>query len=94
MPQEPHALDSLLPIAPAGAGWLGVFGVAMVVAMVVVHVAFALGVMAHAGRRQTLFVPSWVWALATLLTGVLGAVGYWVVHVSTLSPLAKVDAVR
>lgn len=93
MPQEPHSLDALLPIA-SGGGWIAFFGVAMVVAMVIVHVAFALGVLAHAGRRQTQFVPSWVWALATLLTGVFGAVGYWVVHVSTLSPLAKVDAAR
>lgn len=89
MPQQPQSLDAVLPFAPAGTGSLALLGVVMVVAMAIVHIAFAVGVLTHAKVRRPMFVPGWIWALATLLTGLLGVLAYWVVHISTLSPRAK-----
>jgi len=58
-------------------------------ALIVVHVAFANAVYRHsvasrdAGNVQV-FVAPWLWALATLVTGVIGATAYWLLHCSAL----------
>ncbi|GJL93525.1 hypothetical protein [Hyphococcus sp.] len=53
--------------------------------MIVVHVGFALGVYRDATSRPEgpdLATPA-IWALATLLGGVVTAIIYWAVHYST-----------
>ena len=58
----------------------------------VVHVGFALAVLADTGkmqryqRREPFLVGGVIWALATLLGGVFVAVIYWLIHHSTLRP--------
>ena len=59
--------------------------------VLVIHIAFALAVLADTRRlvdrqaRQLVLVPGWVWALATLLGGVFVAAVYWLLHRSTLA---------
>ena len=59
----------------------------------IVHVAFALAVLrdanrlSAAGTEPTLVTPI-VWALGTLLGGVLSAAIYWLIHHSTLKRAA------
>ena len=55
---------------------------------VVIHVFFAIGVLAAASSRRqgTHYVPGAIWGLATLLGGVFVAAAYWFTHDSTLSP--------
>lgn len=79
----------------------GSLGIAWVVTIwfltAVVHVGFAFGVYAdsrsiwHQLRRNTFAVSGEVWALATLLGGVLVAGIYWAVHHSTLRPAQATD---
>jgi hypothetical protein len=58
----------------------------------VVHVCFAFAVWVDAGlveqhqRRSTFLVGGGLWALATLLGGVVVAGIYWAIHHSTLRP--------
>jgi hypothetical protein len=61
-----------------------------IIATAVVHIVFAIGVLKdgqriHGAGNETVLVPFWVWALATLLGGVVIAAIYWAVHHSTLS---------
>ncbi|TLD70843.1 hypothetical protein FEM03_11085 [Phragmitibacter flavus] len=67
-----------------------VFSVVFATATVVVHVAFALAVwidakevMLRTGAR-TFLVGAGLWGLGILVTGVLGAGIYWLIHHSTL----------
>lgn len=61
------------------------------VATAIVHIIFALGVLADARRtydeheRGTRIVPAPMWAFATLLGGVFVAAAYWLIHHSSLS---------
>ena len=57
-----------------------------------IHIVFAIGVYKDAERlekelnRPILFVPVEMWAIATLVGGVITAGIYWVIHHSTLRP--------
>jgi hypothetical protein len=59
-----------------------------------IHLVFAWSVLIDADRmwrterRKPVFVGASLWALATLLGGVLAAGVYWVMHHSTLRPPA------
>ena len=61
------------------------------VATAIVHIVFAVGVLADAARmrkehaRRTKIVPAPMWAFATLLGGVFVAAAYWLIHHSSLS---------
>ena len=66
-------------------GPLAALVIALWVIGVVIHVAFALGVMAHARDRTTVFVGPTLWWLATLLGGPLVALAYWLMHASSLA---------
>ncbi|HEX8297292.1 MAG TPA: hypothetical protein VF593_13395 [Chthoniobacteraceae bacterium] len=67
---------------------------------VVVHIAFALGVWEDTRllslhlRRKTFLVGGGMWALATLLGGVLVAAIYWAVHHSSLRPQTSLTAAK
>ena len=55
----------------------------------IVHVSFAGGVARAAGRehregRETIFVPAFVWFLATLAGGVPIAAIFWAMHFSAM----------
>jgi hypothetical protein len=68
---------------------LQTFSVLLLVATAIVHVALAVGVLQDGlklveHRHRIYFLPPSLWALATLLTGVLGATAYWLMHCSTL----------
>lgn len=70
----------------------GVFFIVAIVlwaASIILHIAFALAVHAHATSRDTVFVGPLMWALATLLGGPLVALAYWLIHMSSLSASAK-----
>ena len=72
-------------------------GFAFLIAVVnaVVHVVLAIAVMAdqakrtHRVYRERSLGPAWVWILVTLLTGVIGAAVYWLIHVSNLGPVPR-----
>ena len=70
---------------------VGGFAAVVAILTVIVHVVLAWGVWgdAHAvllEKRWLFLAPPWLWALATLLTGVLGATSYWLINRSTLRP--------
>lgn len=73
-------------------GLIGLWAVIAAVLTTLIHLAFAWAVLDDASvtwrieRRKTLFVSGGLWALATLLGGVLVAGLYWVMHHSTLRP--------
>lgn len=64
-------------------------GVAVITALL--NIMFALAVyidaqkLVHEDDLKTVFVPGPVWAIATLFGGVLIAVGYWLVHRSSIA---------
>jgi len=64
-------------------------------ALIVVHAGFAIAVFRDAEAleqgtsRKVCLVPGGIWALATLLGGVITAGIYWVLHHSTLRPAAE-----
>ena len=59
--------------------------------LIIVHISFAVAVFKNASalERQrggaTLGAPI-IWALATLMGGVVTVLAYWFIHLSTLSP--------
>lgn len=59
-------------------------------ATALIHIAFAIGVFKAAEKLEeggdTHFVPPMIWALATLIGGVVTAGIYWALHHSTLCP--------
>ncbi|MBC8095111.1 MAG: hypothetical protein H7Y43_04800 [Akkermansiaceae bacterium] len=61
------------------------------VLVIIVHVAFAVGIFTDASavaRRRgfsTIVTPV-IWALAALVTGALAVLVYWLMHHSTLNP--------
>jgi hypothetical protein len=80
-------------LGPELAPLMMAIGIAGFVLMVIVHVAFAVGVYRDATTtlqtRTVWFVSPFIWAVATLLGGVLVATAFWVVHYSRLRPLAR-----
>ena len=72
----------------SGSPGSGVFQVAVICLWalgVVVHIAFALAVLASARGKETTFVGPGMWCLATLLGGPLVALAYWLINVSSLA---------
>jgi hypothetical protein len=74
-----------------GTHYAGYFMVAYWVLLVIVHIALAAAVYQDGSRRvdggtSILLAPLAVWALATLVGGLLPAFAYWVVNASTLRP--------
>lgn len=64
-----------------------VFVVLSWVVVIIVNVAFAVGVY-HSSlelRHKTRLVPQAIWVMATLFGGVVTAGFYWLIHHSTLS---------
>ena len=56
---------------------------------VAVHVTFAVGVLLDADKMKsaggsTFIVPGWMWAIATLIGGIIPVIGYWFIHHSSL----------
>jgi hypothetical protein len=83
-------MDTLLQFAGAsGTGVFAVVTIALWVASIVLHIAFALAVYARAEGRDTVFVGPMLWALATLPGGPLVALAFWLIHMSSLSTHAK-----
>jgi hypothetical protein len=79
---------------------VGLWALAATLLTALIHVAFAWAVLDDAGviwrieRRKTLFVSGGLWALATLLGGVLVAGLYWAMHHSTLRPETRPASMR
>jgi hypothetical protein len=75
--------------------WL--FGIAVAIATVLLHLMFAAAVYVDARRLvdrdklKAVMVPGEIWALATLLGGVFVAMGYWVIHRSTIAKLEELS---
>lgn len=66
-------------------------------ALIVVHIVFALAVFRHSsatrdGGSELVFAAPGIWALATLVTGVLGATCYWLLHCSSIRPAPYASA--
>jgi hypothetical protein len=78
----------LAPISAANP-IMGMILLALLLLSIAIHVAFALGVRAHSVGRETLFVGSGFWSLATLLGGPLVALAYWIINASSLRPDGK-----
>lgn len=56
---------------------------------ILIHVIFAIGILMNASRMRstggrTFVAPGWIWALATLLGGVIPVLAYWLIHHSSL----------
>ena len=90
-------MDAMIVIAQIV--WTEVFfrasaqlGPILAVATALLHVVLAFAVMADSQllwkhrRRKTFLVGGGMWAVATLLGGMLTAALYWLIHHSTLSP--------
>jgi hypothetical protein len=75
-------------LAPFSMGWVVVYWLAIGI----VHIFFALAVLRDAQRherllhRGTFLVSAGLWALATLVGGVIVVAIYWLIHHSTLRP--------
>lgn len=61
------------------------FPVAALVLGSIIHIVLAVSVYRMAEGKRTELLPWILWVLATLLTGLLAAVAYWLVHESALS---------
>lgn len=59
-------------------------------AVALVHIGFAMHVWRDAGalefEQRLIFGPAGLWALAVLVSGVVGALAYWLINRSTLRP--------
>ena len=84
------SIDSFPGNIIPGAGVVSV--VAIWILTAIVHISFALAVLADTQNlwrfvhRKTFFVGGNLWALATLLGGVFVAAIYWLIHHSSLRP--------
>jgi len=66
--------------------WGGVaVPILLIIAQVLVNIAFSAGVYVASKDRKTALAPGVIWSIATLFGGVLVAVAYWLVHHSNLS---------
>jgi len=79
----------MLPFFTQG-GWAYLFYVYWAV-IVIIHILLAVGVYDAAKKlkmenRPVIFVAGWVWAVATLIGGVIPAGIYWAINHSTLRP--------
>lgn len=69
----------------------GVFwGFLPLIGTILVHLAFSAAVFNDANRLEKehdglVFVNSWLWSLAVLVGGVFVAIGYWLVHHSSMA---------
>ena len=65
---------------------------------VVLNILFAISVytdverLAREDKHRPVLVPGYVWAMATLIGGVFVAIGYWVVHRSSIARLEEVSS--
>lgn len=78
---EPMGSSFWISLVASGGGF---FMVVFIGLMIIVHVGFAMGVYRDAAARTNgpdLASPP-IWALATLLGGVVTAIIYWAVHYS------------
>lgn len=83
-------MDNLLQFTGSSAtGAFAVIAIALWVAGIILHIAFAIAVYAHATGRDTVFVGPLMWAFATLLCGPLLALAFWLIHMSSLSTSPK-----
>ena len=78
--QGSGGLDGLLGFSP-GIDAMQVTVTLMFWAGIVVNCVFAVAVLAHSRGRRTALVKRAGWVLATAVTGVVGALCYWVVNV-------------
>ena len=58
--------------------------IVVLIALAIVHIAFAIAVFSDANRSRTFLVKGWVWTLATLLGGLFVVGIYWVIHHSSI----------
>ena len=79
--------------------WFGIFGIVGIVitlATILLHLMFAAAVYVDARRLvdrdklKPVMVPGEVWALATVIGGVFVAIGYWIIHRSTIASLEAI----
>lgn len=75
--------------------YLFVFGVVATAVAVCLHVVFAIAVytdvqkLVHNDKQKTVLVPGFVWTIATLVGRVFVAIGYWVIHRSSIAKLER-----
>ena len=83
-PPQPPASDLWSAFGSLGGSVVTVVFLAL---LLIVHIGFALGVHKDAEARPDgpVLVSSLIWALATLLGGVITAAVYWLLHHSSLS---------
>ena len=72
-------------------------GVVAAAATVVLNIVFAIAVYADTQRLVSeklgaVLVPGYVWAVTTLFGGVFVAIGYWVIHRSSIASLEKIPS--
>lgn len=78
------ALD--LNPAALGGGLVGAWAIGFMLIVLIVHVAFAIGVYSSATslEGEPELVGPGIWTLATLIMGPLMALAYWAIHHSAL----------
>ncbi|HMT08681.1 MAG TPA: hypothetical protein PKA82_11810 [Pyrinomonadaceae bacterium] len=68
-----------------------VLGVLIGSTTVILHIVFAIAVyidsqrLVHDDKQEVALVPGTIWAIATLIGGVLVAIGYWIVNRSKIA---------
>lgn len=74
-------------------GLIVTYAVIMLIAIVVVHIGFAVAVASD--TVKAVMVPRWLWAVATLLGGPIVGSLYWIAHHGVPTALAaQPDAQR